>query len=113
MAKRKVVKVVAGNAGERVRKLCLSLPGTVETSSWGHPNFRVAKRAYVTLEEYQQRFCVAIRLVDEQVRQLCTDGVGFATPYGRGQWISIPLDGRPAWRLIETLIRQSHGLATS
>ena len=91
----------------------MSLAGTLETSSWGHPNFRVAKRAYVTLEVHEQRPCVAIRLVGDQVRQLCADGLGIPTPYGRGQWISVRLDGRPRWRLIEKLIRQSHELATS
>ena len=34
----------------RVRKLCLSLPGTSGASSWGHPNFRAAKRTFVTFE---------------------------------------------------------------
>ena len=93
-------------------QLCMSLPGTTETSSWGHPNFRVAKRAYATLELHDKRPSVAVRLGDEQVRQLCAEGAGFSTPYGRGVWVSLYVDRRPRWRLIEGLIRQAHALAT-
>jgi predicted DNA-binding protein (MmcQ/YjbR family) len=95
----------------RVRTLCLSLPDTTETDSWGHPNFRTGKKAFVTLETHRGRPSVAIRLVADQVKDLCADGVFFPTPYGKGLWASIYVDRRYSWRLVESLINQSYELA--
>jgi predicted DNA-binding protein (MmcQ/YjbR family) len=97
-------------AYKRVRALCLSLPGTTETTSWGHPNFRARGKAYVALETHQARPSIAFRLVSDQVRELCEDGTFFATPYGKGIWASIYADRRLNWRLIQSLIRQSYNL---
>ena|SRR5690349_13868991 len=97
----------------KVRDLCLSLPDTTETASWGHPNFRTKKRAFVTLETHQGRPSIAIRLVGDQVQDLCADGVFFSTPYGKGLWASIYADKRLNWRVIKSLISQSYKLAHS
>ena len=32
----------------RLRKLCLELPGTRETLTWGHPNFRVGDKIFAS-----------------------------------------------------------------
>jgi predicted DNA-binding protein (MmcQ/YjbR family) len=31
---------------DRLRRLCLALPGTCETPTWGHPNFRAGKKIF-------------------------------------------------------------------
>src|SRR5690349_1151370 len=97
-------------AYEKVRTLCLSLMGTTETTSWGHPNFRAARRAYVTLETHKDRPTIAFRLEADQVRDLCSEGVFFPTPYGKGLWASIYADAPLSWRLVRSLIRQSYEL---
>jgi len=33
----------------RLRSLCLSLPETSETASWGHPNFKAGKKTFVEM----------------------------------------------------------------
>jgi hypothetical protein len=38
----------------KIRALCLKLPGTVEKSSWGHPNFAVGC-IYAALDDYGGR----------------------------------------------------------
>jgi predicted DNA-binding protein (MmcQ/YjbR family) len=100
-------------AFERVRAFCLALPGTVETSPWGHPNFKVQKKAFVTLELHEGRPCIAIRLVADQVQALCAEADFFSTPYGKGLWVSIYSDRRINWRHIEQLITQSHDALAS
>ena len=95
----------------RVRALCLALPGATETSAWGHPNFRVGKQTFVTLEVHQGRPVIALRLVQDQVRELCRDGKFHPTPYGKGLWASTYADRRLNWRHIESLIRQSHRMS--
>ena len=97
----------------RVRALCLALPDTTETDSWGHPNFRVGKKAFVTLEVHRGRPSIAIRLVADQVQELCADGVFFPTPHGKGLWASIHADQRMNWRLVGRLMSQSHEMARS
>jgi predicted DNA-binding protein (MmcQ/YjbR family) len=95
-------------AWSRVRALCLSLPGTTETASWGHPNFRTGKAAYVTLETHLGRPTIAIRVEADQARELCEQGAYFRTPYGKGLWVSHHADKPVPWRQVEDLIRQGY-----
>ena len=95
---------------ERVRKICMTYPEATEKSSWGHPSFRAGSKTFVTLEIWEGRPSIALRLEAEQVQELLREPEFFATPYGRGQWISRYLDGRPSWRGIRALIAQSYRL---
>lgn len=96
----------------RVRKICMTYPEATEKSSWGHPNFRAGKKTFVTLEVWQGRPSIALRLEAEQVQELLGEPEFFATPYGRGLWVSRYLDGRPGWRGIRHLIDQSYQLVS-
>lgn len=93
----------------RFRKMCLSLPETAETGSWGHPNFRAAKRTFATFEWIRGRPSLAFNLGADDADQLLLQGDRFfATPYGRGQWVSIWADGRVEWQMVEDLIERSY-----
>jgi predicted DNA-binding protein (MmcQ/YjbR family) len=94
----------------RVRAICLSYPATSEKEAWGHPNFLVGKKAFVTLETHAGRPSIAIRLVPDQVKALCAEGEFFATPYGKGAWVSRYADMRLNWHLIRRLIDDSYRL---
>ena len=84
---------IEDNILARVRSLCLGLPETSESNSWGHPNFRAGKRTFATIEWVRGRPSIAIHLgtVDSVAFLLQHDG-SFATPYGRGKWVSIWAD---------------------
>ncbi|MDQ1034865.1 hypothetical protein QFZ75_001281 [Streptomyces sp. V3I8] len=41
-----------------VRRICLSLPDTVEKTAWGMPTFRVAGKMFVTLPEEETSMAV-------------------------------------------------------
>lgn len=93
----------------RLRRLCLSLPETSEVSSWGHPNFRAGKRVFVTYEWLKDRVpTIAFRLDPAEVRRLGKLPGFVATPYGRGQWISLEADRNPPWRKVEELVRAAY-----
>jgi predicted DNA-binding protein (MmcQ/YjbR family) len=92
----------------RVRKLCLSLPETSETGSWGHPNFRAGKRTFVTYEWLRGTPTIAFRLSPAEVRQRLHIRGFLPTPYGRGQWVSMEAHGRVDWRLVHELILKSY-----
>jgi len=92
----------------RVRKLCLSLPETSETPSWGHPNFRAGKRTFVTFERVDGVDAIAFHLHPFEVEALERQA-GFArTPYGQGRWVSLRIRPRPRWKLVEDLVLRSY-----
>ena len=92
----------------RVRRLCLALPETAETSSWGHPNFRAGKKTFCTLEIVHGRPSLAFKLSPADVDLLLGRDRFFATPYGRGHWASLWVDGAVNWKLVERLLQRSY-----
>jgi len=104
-----VTRSVADRALSRVRSLCLALPETSETGSFGHPNFRAGKRTFVTFEWVETRPSIAFRLGADAVDALLLgDRRFFASPYGRGQWASLHVDGSVDWLLVETLVERAY-----
>jgi predicted DNA-binding protein (MmcQ/YjbR family) len=101
------------NELQRLRALCLSFPGTSETSSWGHPNFRAGKKMFVAYEHVGGRPSIAFRLDPTDVDLLLRRKSFFVTPYGRGLWVSVWVDGRLSWRLVERLLERSYRLVAS
>lgn len=95
----------------RLRSLCLSLPGTDETSAWDHPNFRVGKKTFAVFEVYQGRPCISVKLSVPERQILLADERFFVTPYlGKHGWTSLWVDMPVTWSLVEDLVRRSHGL---
>jgi predicted DNA-binding protein (MmcQ/YjbR family) len=92
----------------RLRTLCLALPETSETGSWGHPNFRAGKRTFVTYEIVGGRPSIAFRLEPDEVRDLLVMKGFFPTPYGRGAWVSLDATKRMSWQLVRALIERSY-----
>ena len=93
----------------RFRELCLALPETTETGSWGHPNFRAGKKTFAAFEWIKERPSFACRIGSDVVDQLLLQGDRFfSTPYGRGQWISVWADGPVDWQLLQELVEQSY-----
>lgn len=93
---------------EKLRSLCLSLPEAREKSSWGHPNFVAGKRTFVTWETVEGRPSIAFRLHRADVERMLARRQFFATPYGRGQWVSVWVDGAVDWMLVTDLVRRSY-----
>ena len=93
---------------QRLRALCLSLPETSERSSWGHPNFRAGKKTFAAFERVKGRPSMAFRLDRADVARMVRRKQFFATPYGRGLWISMWADTPLDWRLISNLLQRSY-----
>ena len=113
-----MIRVSGGKHGDaddkalaRFRALCLSFPETTEVSSWGHPNFRTRQRIFATYEVVHRRPSMAFRLDPVDVDLLLHRKHFFATPYGRGQWVSLWADGRINWREVRQLLGRSYRLA--
>jgi predicted DNA-binding protein (MmcQ/YjbR family) len=97
----------------RARRLCLAFPETTETSSWSHPNFRAGRKTSCTFETVSGRPSIAFRLAPAAVATALRRRDFFATPYGRGLWASVWMDGAIDWKLIESLLEQSYRLVAS
>ena len=92
----------------KLRRLCLSFPETQETGSWGHPNFRAGSRTFAASERIQGRPSIAFRLDPTDVDLLLGREHFFATPYGRGLWVSVWTDRPVDWRLVASLLERSY-----
>ena len=92
----------------KLRALCLSLPETNETASYGHPNFKAGRKTFVAFERVKGRASIAFRLEPDEVERLLKRSPFFATPYGRGLWASLWADDRLDWDTVEDLVRRSY-----
>ena len=92
----------------RLRRLCLSLPETREVASWGHPNFRAGRKTFCTFEMIDDRPSIAFKLSAADVDRTLRRHNFFATPYGRGRWVSTWVDDRINWNLIAELVDTSY-----
>jgi predicted DNA-binding protein (MmcQ/YjbR family) len=92
----------------RLRRLCLGLPETSETVAWGHPTFRVGTKTFCTFEVIRDRPSIAFRVPATDIKRLVRLKPFFATPYGRGVWISRWLDGSIDWDEIAGLVDRSY-----
>jgi predicted DNA-binding protein (MmcQ/YjbR family) len=88
--------------------MCLALPETVETVSWGHPNFRARRKIFCAFEMIKGRPTIAFKLSPAQARKTLRPKQFFATPYGRGGWVSVWVDTEVDWEAIAALVDQSY-----
>jgi predicted DNA-binding protein (MmcQ/YjbR family) len=84
------------------------MPGTTETSSWGHPNFRAGDRTFCAFEMIKGRPSLAFKLSAAELDRLLAREDAFATPYGRGRWGSLWVDGRVDWALVRQCVDSSY-----
>ena len=94
---------------DRLRALCRTLPETGEKPSWGHPNFTAGGRIFAAVEVYKGRACLAIATSKEEQSLLVEDPHFMIAPYvGKHGWVSALLDTKPAWNMLEPLLRAAH-----
>lgn len=99
----------AAGALDRLRRFCMGFPETSETGSWGHPNFRAGKRTFATFEWVAGRPSIALLVGSDEADAMLIGNPGFfATPYGRGNWVSVWADGKLDWDMIESLAERAY-----
>ena len=96
-----------------LRKICLALTETSETSAFGHPNFKAGKKTFVAYENFKGRDSIAFRVDSLQFDALLLDARFFATPYGRGQWLSLLGDAAIDWPLVKDKVMDSYKLVAN
>jgi hypothetical protein len=101
---------------DRIRSICLALPGTEERASHGSPAF-FAGRQFVMLwpdghhdDEFPHLWCAAPPGVQEELTSTEPDRF-FRPPYvGHRGWIGVRLDGDVDWDEIARICAEAHRL---
>lgn len=98
---------------ERVRAMCLALPGAEEALKWGHPNFLVKGRIFCGFGRESGVATVSLKTLPLRQAELVAGGRYRVAPYvGKYGWVSYPLTGRIRWAELRELIRESHRLVS-
>jgi len=104
---------------ERVRKICLAMPETMEKLSHGEPTWFARNRVFVTLSNNHHN--------DGNVAIVCNAPEGaqealveaepehfYRPPYvGSAGWIGVRLDTGLDWKVIASLIVQAHEVTSA
>ena len=100
---------------KRLRKLCSALPGVTEVRAWGHPNFKVAKKAFAVFEKYKGEWAIAFKAEREHQQFLVeTDPRFYVTPYvGKHGWVSMKIASGVDWRKVRALLKQGYRLTAT
>jgi predicted DNA-binding protein (MmcQ/YjbR family) len=96
---------------ERLRRICLALPETQETRTFGHPTFRAGKKTFAVFEKYrgEDTLCFKATLADQAL--LVLDPRFFVAPYiGQHGWTSMRLSKGVDFREVEDVVRESYKL---
>ena len=105
--------VARGNVFERpvfarARRMCLGLPDSIEVVAWGHPTFKAGRKMFCAFEIIRGRPSIAFRLPAKQAAAALKDVRWFASPYGRGLWVSVWVDGTVDWKQIGAFVDKSY-----
>ena len=105
--------VARGNVFERpvfarARRLCLDFPDSIEVVAWGHPTFKARRKMFCAFEMIRDRPSIAFRLPAKQAAAALKDVRCFASPYGRGLWVSVWVDGTVDWKQMAAFVDQSY-----
>jgi predicted DNA-binding protein (MmcQ/YjbR family) len=95
----------------KLRELCLALPKTHETVTFGHPTFQVGTKTFAVLETYKGQLSIAVKVGKSVQNVFLQDTRFYRTPYvGQHGWVSMRANGNLNWDEIAELVRGSHQL---
>ena len=101
-------KVTQAKLLPRLRRICLRLPGSVETTSWGHPTFKAGGKTFCVIETYKGHLTFCFRLSGGEQAARLRDPRFLKTPYvGAKGWVSLIVDCPPDWAEVADLATQS------
>jgi predicted DNA-binding protein (MmcQ/YjbR family) len=91
-----------------LRRICLSLPDTKETITWGEPHFRVGEKIFCGCGDEDGRPVVGFKLEREHADTLIQDERFRRAPYvGHKGWVSMDASGVTDWDEVRPLILES------
>ncbi len=97
----------------KLRKICLALPKTSETTTFGHPTFQVGTKTFTVLETYKGELSICVKVGKKMQPIFLEDQRFYRTPYvGQHGWVSLRAKTKLNWKEIEQLVRGSYELVS-
>ena len=94
-----------------MRRICLSLPETTETPTWGEPHFRVRRKIFAGCGNHGGVITIGFKLEREHADQAVRDPRFTRAPYvGQHGWISMDAKGVRDWGEVRALVLESYRL---
>ena len=109
---------MAASPLQRLRRICLALPGAHEKTAWGEPTFRVRDKLFAMYADARNHhgggrhavWCKATHLTQDMVVHRAP-GRYFVPPYvGPSGWFGIYLDRSPDWEEVADRLREAYRL---
>src|SRR5438067_13605497 len=100
---------------DRVRRICLALPGATEKLAWGEPTFRAGKIFAMMDTHHHGADHVAVvvpaELGAQEMLVKADPARYFVPPYvGSSGWVGVRITGKPDWEAVEALIEDAYRL---
>ena len=96
---------------ERLREICLALPDTKETLTWGSPYFRVGEKIFAGYGEENGSPSVGLKLEKPHADARVADPRFTRAKYvGQHGWVNMDLTNVEDWGEVEALILESFHL---
>jgi predicted DNA-binding protein (MmcQ/YjbR family) len=100
-----------GSVLKKMREICLALPDTRETLTWGQPHFRVGDKIFAGCGEEKGRLSIGFKLEMDHADAIVQDPRFRRAPYvGHKGWVSMDPAGIRDWREVRALVLESYRL---
>jgi predicted DNA-binding protein (MmcQ/YjbR family) len=95
----------------KMREICLSLPDTKETLTWGQPHFRVGDKIFSGYGEEKGKKVIGFKLEMDHADAMMDDPRFWRAPYvGHKGWVSMDATQVRHWEEVRILIHESYRL---
>ncbi len=97
---------------QKMREICLALPDTKETLTWGSPHFRVGEKIFAGYSEEDGRLSIGFKLEKPHAEARIANDSRFtrAKYVGQHGWVTMDLADAEGWGEVEELILESFHL---
>lgn len=97
---------------KKMREICLALPDTKETLTWGQPHFRVGEKIFAGCGDANGKRDLDFKLEMEHAMEIVqTDSRFERAPYvGHKGWVSMDADHIDDWDEVRALMFESYRL---
>jgi predicted DNA-binding protein (MmcQ/YjbR family) len=95
----------------KMREICLSLPDTKETITWGQPHFRVGDKIFSGYGTEKDKQVIGFKLEMDHADAMMDDPRFWRAPYvGHKGWVSMDATQVRHWEEVRLLIHESYRL---
>jgi len=99
------------NPLSEMRRICLSLPETTETMTWGQPHFRVRGKIFTGIGDHAGIENISFKLEREHADAVVQDTRFYRAPYvGAHGWVSMRVEEIRDWDEVRALLLESYRL---